>query len=85
MFGKSDVYRPAFPEFFTDLMSNGVRFFGSILNKWPNAFVTKELLESVPGRSLVPQFPDSFYEDISKAFKAEKSIGLIFNSFDPVT
>ncbi len=85
LFGKSDVYRPAFPEFFTDLMSNGVRFFGSILNKWPNAFVTKELLESVPGRSLVPQFPDSFYEDISKAFKAEKSIGLIFNSFDPVT
>jgi hypothetical protein len=85
LFGKSDVYRPAIPEFFTDLMSNGVRFFGSILNKWPNAFVTKEFLESVPGRSLVPEFPDSFFEEISKAFNTENGVGLIFNSFDPRT
>lgn len=84
LFGKSDVYRPAFPEFFTDLLSNGVHFFSSILDKWPRAFVTKEFLESVPARLLVPQFPDSFFENISKAFNDESSVGIMFNSFDPV-
>jgi hypothetical protein len=85
LFGVSDVYRPAFPEFFSDLLSNGAHFFDSILNKWPHAFITRELFESVPGRLLAPQFPDSFFKDISEAFNDETSMGLIFNSFDPTT
>ncbi len=84
LFGKADVYRPAFGEFAADLLRNSVRCLESISVQWPNAFVTKELLESVPGRLLVPEFPQSFFDDISKAFNDEQKIGIVFNSFDPL-
>lgn len=84
LFGIPGVYRPAFVEFAADLIKNSMRSFMSVLGQWPGAFVTKELLESVPGRLLVPDLPESFFETISKAFNDEREIGIAFNSFDPV-
>jgi hypothetical protein len=83
LFGKAEVYRPAFLEFTADFMKNSVRCFQTIRENWPKVFITKELADSIPGRLLVPQFPEDFFEKISKAFDDESKIGIVFNSFDP--
>jgi len=84
LFGKADVYRPAFQEFTADFLRNSIHSFRSIMDRWPNVFVTKELLDSIPGRLLVPEFPEDFFERISKALNDEPVIGMVFNSFDPL-
>ncbi len=82
--GISGVFRPAFREFAEDFARNGAYFLKSIVEQGPRTFFAKELLESVPGRLLVPEIPEIFFEIISKTFNDEREIGLAFNSFDPI-
>jgi hypothetical protein len=46
-------------------------------------FFARRLLEIWPCRLLVPDFPDTFFEQISQSFNREEKIGLVFNSYNP--
>jgi hypothetical protein len=83
LFGKPGVFRPAGPDYVADAWRNASLSLRHLLLDQRDQFVARRLLEVWPCRLLVPDFPDSFFADISETFNAEKNIGLVFNSYNP--
>jgi hypothetical protein len=82
LMGKPGVCQPAGKAYVADAWQNAGKSVGHLLrDKHP--FVTRRMLEIVPCRLLVPDFPDNFFEDISNAFNEEQQIGIVFNSYNP--
>lgn len=83
IFGKPGVFRPAGPAYVADAWRNAGLSLRHLLLDQRDEFVTRRLLEVWPCRLLVPDFPVSFFDQISESFNAEKEIGLVFNSYNP--
>lgn len=83
LWGKPGVFRPAGTAYLADAWRNANESFSRLLLDRREQFVSRRLLEVWPCRLLVPDFPDTFFEDISQAFNSEDKIGLIFNSYNP--
>jgi hypothetical protein len=83
LFGKPGVFRPAGPAYVADAWRNAGLSMRHLLFDQRDQFVARRLLEVWPCRLLVPDFSDSFFDQISQAFNAEKEIGLVFNSYNP--
>jgi hypothetical protein len=82
--GRPGVFRPAYREFPFDLARNVTGAVTRLLANPSDNFWARELLGSLPGRLLVPEFPPEFFQRISDAFNAEHDIGIAFNSYCPV-
>lgn len=83
LWGKPGVLRPAGAAYVADAWRNASVAMRHLLLEQRDQFVARRLLEVWPCRLLVPDFPDSFFADISKTFNDEKKIGLAFNSYNP--
>lgn len=83
LMGRPGVFRPAYMEYAADLLRNSMKAMEHIVATGGNTFLLQEALQTLPGRVLVPLFPDSFYESISAALNASP-IGIAFNSYNPV-
>lgn len=82
LFGKKDVFRFAYQEYSADMFLNTQKACFNIFSGQPD--VIKNLSRILPGRTLVPMFPDEFFENISKIFNDSKGVGVAFNSYDPM-
>ena len=80
--GKPGIYRPAGNAYVADAWQNARKSLEHLLFG-RQQFVTRRLLEIVPCRLLVSDFPDSFFENISDVFNKEPDIGVVFNSYNP--
>lgn len=83
LWGRPGVFRPAYVEYATDMLSNSFQAWQRIFKSGGNTFMLQEALQTLPGRLLVPLFPDEFYEEISEAFN-KSAIGIAFNSYNPL-
>ncbi len=81
--GKSGVFRLAWPECVIDYWRNMLKGIDDAIQHWRHPFFTRQVMRALPGRSLVPQFPQSFFKEISGTFNDCKEIGIVFNSYDP--
>lgn len=85
--GKSDVFRPALPELPLNVFANLLVAAGKILENaaadWRTLFSCyRELAKTLPAQTLVPLFPEAFFEAVSNDFNAVRDIGILFNSYD---
>jgi hypothetical protein len=83
LFGKPGVFRPAGSAYVADIWRNATLSLRHLLLDQRDQFIARRLLEVLPCRLLAPDFPDSFFDQISDAFNAEEKIGLVFNSYNP--
>src|SRR5436190_4072896 len=83
LFGKPGVFRPAGAAYVADAWRNTSVSIRHLLLDQRDQFVARRLLEVWPCRLLVPDFPDSFFDQISQSFNEENKIGLVFNSYNP--
>lgn len=82
LFGKPGVFRPAWLEFINDLQLNALRSMTHFLHNGWKTFFLKEIFDMIPGRILVPLFPDDFFSKICTAFR-NSGTGIVFNTFNP--
>lgn len=82
LFGKSGVFRPSLFEWPFDVMQNLARSLDAVSRAGGEVFWLKEMMSLTPARTLVPLFPDSFFEQIAQAFN-DTGIGILFNAYDP--
>src|SRR6267142_2465194 len=83
LWGKPGVFRPAGPAYVATAWRNASQSLRHLLMDTRDQFVARRLLEVWPCRLLVPDFPESFFAQISDAFNKEDKIGLVFNSYNP--
>ncbi len=83
LWGRPGVFRPAYIEYATDILSNSFQAWQRIFKSSGNTFMLQEALQTLPGRLLVPLFSDTFYAEISDAFN-NSEIGIAFNSYSPL-
>jgi hypothetical protein len=83
LFGKEGVYRPAGREYLADAWRNAAESFGHTVFDKSRTFVARRFLELFPCRLMVPDFPKSFFQQISDELNASKDIGIVFNSYNP--
>lgn len=83
LWGKPGVFRPAGPAYVADAWRNAGLSLRHLLLDQRDQFVARRLLEVWPCRVLVPDFPESFFAEISDSFNEEEKIGLAFNSYNP--
>lgn len=83
MWGRPGVFRPAYTEYAGDLFQNSLQFWRNIIRNGGNTFWLQELLQTLPGRVLVPLFSDEFFQKISDVLNYS-DIGIAFNSYNPV-
>jgi hypothetical protein len=84
--GKENRFRPAFSTYLQDWVDNGGAVMKSLLAGGGgdlHPFPLRPLLASLPGRLLVPEFPDSFFADIATVFNGTTDIGIAFNAYSP--
>jgi hypothetical protein len=81
--GKSGVFRFAWPEWPIDYCRNMLKGVEHIVQHWRHPFLTRELMRNLPARYLVPEFPQTFFKEISDTFNACTDIAIVFNSYDP--
>lgn len=80
--GREGVFRPAYQEFAQDMIHNAFEAWTRFIRANGNTFLLQELLQTIPGRVLVPLFSDEFFATISTALNAAQ-IGIVFNSYNP--
>lgn len=83
LWGRPGVFRPAYLEYARDLLGNSLQAWQRVLAGGGHTFLLQEALQTLPGRVLVPLFPDAFFKEISDAFNSS-SIGIAFNSYNPL-
>jgi hypothetical protein len=81
--GKRKIIRLAWPEWLIDCYRNMLKGLDDAIQQWPAPFVTRQLMRTLPARTLVPQFPQGFFKDISETFNGCDEIGIVFNTYDP--
>ncbi|MCP4353162.1 MAG: hypothetical protein GY795_47535 [Desulfobacterales bacterium] len=82
LFGRRDVYRPAYYEFQRDLCNNMVKSYQKVMHNPHETNYLDALCRVIPSRTLVPLFPDNFFDNISETFNMS-DIGIVFNSYNP--
>lgn len=85
MMGKPGVFAPAFPELIADFWHNAATSLQhtiSDVRKMRKPFLSRRMAETIPCRNAVPEFADSFFEEIAKEFN-DSDIGIAFNSYCP--
>lgn len=87
LFGKKEVFRPALAELPLNALHNVHAALSDVISNaigdWRTLFSSfRELLKIMPAQTLVPLFPDSFFQVISEEFNRESDIGIVFNSYD---
>lgn len=85
--GKPQFFRSALWEFPQNVARNLSDAFGKMLtsasaNRQGLFSSYRELFNVWPAQSLVPQFSESFFQEISGNFNQTKNIGIVFNSYD---
>ena len=83
LLGRPGVFRPAYLEYAIDLLGNSIQAWQHVLAGGGRTLLLQEALQTLPGRVLVPLFPDAFFKEISDAFNSS-SIGIAFNSYNPL-
>lgn len=83
LWGRPGVFRPAYTEYASDLFQNSLQLWQNLMRDGGERFWLRELLQTLPGRVLVPLFSEGFFEQISAALNAS-DIGIAFNSYNPV-
>jgi hypothetical protein len=83
IWGRPGVFRPAYAEYAADFVRNSLQAWRHIVESGGNTLLLQETLQTLPGRVLVPLFPESFFESIADAFNAS-DVGVAFNSYNPV-
>lgn len=84
LFGKEGVFRPAYDRFFSDWWRNAGDVFADIVARKGKVLAAKELWSLMPARTLVPQFPETFFDTIAETFQAA-DIGIAFNAYNPLS
>lgn len=82
VWGRPDVFRPAYVEYARDLFANAQKAWQHIAENGANTFLLLEALQTLPGRVLVPLFPRERLESISSILRGS-AIGIAFNSYNP--
>lgn len=80
--GRPGVFRLASYELALDTYKNMLTAFVDMAHNWGRVFYLKKFLGTLPARTLVPQFQDRFFSDISDAFN-DSGIAILFNSYVP--
>lgn len=80
--GRPGVFRLASYELALDTYKNMLTAFVDMAHNWGRTFYFKEFLGTLPARTLVPQFEDTFFSKISDALVGS-DIAILFNSYDP--
>jgi hypothetical protein len=81
------VFRPALQEFPLNVARNLSAALGKIVTSastnWQALFSSyREFAGILPAQTLVPLFPDSFFQEINDDFNQTKDVGIVFNSYD---
>lgn len=84
LFGKGDVFKPAYLEYFSDYTENLKRLAIKAAIAPASISPIPEAVGLIPARELTPEFPVDFFKSISKGFN-DSQIGIIFNSYEPVS
>jgi len=84
IFGKGDVFKPAYLECFSDYTENLKNLFMKAMAAPDSINPIPEILGLIPARELNPEFPVDFFKSISASFNNSKT-GIIFNTYEPVT
>jgi len=82
MMGKRNVFRPAYEYMLGDMVRNANEAFSKLLNSRGNVLMADQMMSLLPGRTLVPDSPEAYFEEICKVFN-ESSIGVAFNAYNP--
>jgi hypothetical protein len=85
--GKPHVFRPALQEFPLNVARNLsaalTKIVTSASTNWQTVFSSyREFAGILPAQTLVPLFPDSFFQEINDDFNQTKDVGIVFNSYD---
>lgn len=84
IFGKGDVFKPAYLECFSDYTKNLINLFMKTMAAPDSINLIPEIIGLIPARELSPEFPVDFFKSVSASFNNSKT-GIIFNSYEPVT
>jgi hypothetical protein len=82
LFGKPGVFRPAYERLFTDWLRNAGAVVADIVAHQGRVLAAKEWLSLLPARSLVPQFPQAFFDGIAATLQGS-AVGVAFNAYNP--
>ncbi len=80
--GVRGAVRPARWEYPKDLVRNYWRAWFKIATGWPRISWLEQSMAIAPGRMLVPDFPDSYYEEMAARFN-DADVAIVFNSYHP--
>lgn len=83
-FGKGDVFKPAYLEYFADYAENLKSLAIKAMTSPSSINPIPETVGLIPARELTPEFPVDFFKSIANAFNSSQT-GIIFNSYEPVT
>lgn len=91
--GKPGIFAPGFVECMLDTRDNFWDVWHHVCKKYDKVLLMQEWLELFPCRPLVPDFPETFFEEIVKTFHSPSilqengaeplPVGIVFNSYNP--
>lgn len=82
LFGKEGVFRPAYDRLLGDWWHNAGDVVADLVSHGGKQLAAKALWSLVPARTLVPQFPETFFDTIAETFRTAE-IGIAFNAYNP--
>lgn len=82
LLGKQNVFRPSYEHIIPDMLRNAADVWNKVIQSGGNVLLMDQLLSLIPGRSLVPDSNDAFFDEVSRSFNAVP-IGITFNSYNP--
>lgn len=80
--GKKNVFRPSYEHMLPDFLRNAGEVANRLMHHKGNMLLSDQLMSLIPGRSLVPDSPESYFEEIVAEYNAA-DIGLAFNAYNP--
>jgi hypothetical protein len=80
--GKPGAFRLASYEIALDTYKNMLSAFVDMAHNWGRTFYLKQFLGTLPARTMVPLFSDSFFAGISEVLNAS-DMAIMFNSYEP--
>jgi len=84
LFGKGDVFKPAYFDCLTGYAENLKNLFLKSITAPGSINPIPEALGLIPAKELNPGFPVDFFKSISTSFN-NSDTGIIFNTYEPVT
>jgi hypothetical protein len=82
MFGKENVFRPAYGQVFSDFWRNAGESLLSFRQPGSRGLLAHRMLSMIPGRSLVPDASEAYYARVAADFSSA-DVGICFNAYSP--